>query len=110
MRHFVSIILVVFFGVVNGQNIKPKIIGQKELSTEQGKRITVNLNDLYVEETFAGNDGGGNSGGDDEGGDDEGGDDGGSDGNAGKDDDEEDNEGGEEYHDDSEDDEGTGEG
>lgn len=45
----------------SGQEVKPKIVGQKLLSTNEGKSITIQLSDLTVEETVTGNGpGGGN--------------------------------------------------
>lgn len=38
------------------QNAKPKIVGQKDLSTPQGEPITIKLTDLIVEETAAAGD------------------------------------------------------
>jgi len=47
---FVFILLLFCGAAATGQN-KPVIIGQKELSTTQGKPITIQLSDLYVQET-----------------------------------------------------------
>lgn len=51
MRLHVSIlILLLAFDVIHGQDRKPRIVGQKDLETEQGTPITIRLTDLVVEE------------------------------------------------------------
>jgi gliding motility-associated-like protein len=52
MHVLASILLVLFFILAaDAQNVKPEIVGQKDLSTKQSQPITIKLTDLYVEET-----------------------------------------------------------
>ena len=70
---FTIFILLSLVTTATAQEVKAKIIGQKQLATEQGKAITIQLTDLTVEETVVGNnDGGGNSGGGNNNGEDDG--------------------------------------
>lgn len=52
MRLLPGLLFLYFFSVtvINGQGIKPTIVGQKDLSTIQGQPITIQLSDLYVQE------------------------------------------------------------
>ena len=112
---FLIVILWLSISAMHAQDVTPTIVGQKELSTETGKPITIRLTDLYVEETPVQADddesNGGGEGDNDNGGDDSGGEtdegesddsegdenegetgDGGGGGNEGGDDDDADNE------------------
>ena len=88
--------------MANGQDVKPRITGQKELSTEQSKPITITLSDLYVEETPGTTNGGGSDGPDDDGSDNDG-----SNGNGGQDQDDDDDNAGEDNENNPNDDEET---
>ena len=67
MRLFLLTCIALFsFNIASSQEKKPVIIGQKPLSVDQGKSITIQLTDLYVEEQQTGGDNqGGGKGGDD---------------------------------------------
>ena len=74
MRCVLIICLILLFLPASAQEKKPRITGQKSLTTGQGKPITIQLSDLVVEESPVdnGNNGGnGNGGGGDEDKDDE---------------------------------------
>jgi len=79
----VVIVLFLFLADQTGlaQEVKPVIVGQKELSTKANNPITIQLTDLYVEETPVETDDDGGNGGDG-GGEDGGNDNGGSDGDS----------------------------
>ena len=68
MRFVISIFLsMLFLAAVHAQDPKPRIVGQKDLSVQQGQSIVIQLTDLYVEETQENdNDNGGGNGDDDE--------------------------------------------
>lgn len=70
MRVVASIFFILFsILTADAQNVKPEIVGQKDLSTKQGQPITIKLTDLYVEEKAVDNgpdnDGGADNGEDD---------------------------------------------
>ena len=67
MRPLIFTALFLLVTSASGQDMKPRITGQKELSIQQGKSITITPGDLYVQETSPGNGSGGdnNNGGDD---------------------------------------------
>ena len=90
MRPLIFTAFLLLVTLASGQDMKPRITGQKELSVQQGKSITLTTADLDVKETPTGNDNGNggddgsNDNDDDTGGDDD--DDGDNDENSGEDD------------------------
>lgn len=69
MRFVISIfLLMLFLAAVHAQDPKPRIVGQKDLSVQQGQSIVIQLTDLYVEETQEedSDNGGGNGGNEEE--------------------------------------------